>query len=88
MALFFFTKAWPVRLHDPVVKYQIFGAGATRRLAAIVTRSARELAFIFRITLPRCAFTVISLMPRLGTDLLIHQAADNQRHDLPLAPTE
>jgi pimeloyl-ACP methyl ester carboxylesterase len=25
------------------------------------TRSARESAFIFRITLPRCAFTVISL---------------------------
>jgi hypothetical protein len=27
------------------------------------TRSARESAFIFRIILPRCAFTVISLMP-------------------------
>jgi L,D-transpeptidase catalytic domain len=40
-----------------------FQRGATRRLAAIVTRSARESASIFRITLPRCAFTVISLMP-------------------------
>src|SRR5580658_2480726 len=32
-------------------------------LAAIFTRSARESAFIFCITLPRCAFTVISLIP-------------------------
>jgi len=42
---------------------QPFAAGATRSLAAIVTRSARESALIFRITLPRCAFTVISLIP-------------------------
>ena len=27
------------------------------------TNSANDVAFIFRITLPRCAFTVISLMP-------------------------
>ena len=27
------------------------------------TRSASEPAFLLRITLPRCAFTVISLMP-------------------------
>ena len=32
------------------------------RFAAMVTRSAKESAFIFRIILPRCAFTVISLM--------------------------
>src|ERR1700722_14752997 len=38
-------------------------AGAGRSLAAIFTRSARESAFIFCITLPRCAFTVISLIP-------------------------
>ena len=31
--------------------------------AAMFTRSARESAFIFRITWPRCAFTVFSLMP-------------------------
>ena len=31
--------------------------------AAILTRSASELACIFAITCPRCAFTVISLMP-------------------------
>src|SRR2546423_11728474 len=37
--------------------------GATPSLAAILTRSAREPAFIFRITFPRCALTVISLMP-------------------------
>jgi hypothetical protein len=31
--------------------------------AVMVTRSASESALIFRITWPRCAFTVISLMP-------------------------
>ena len=36
---------------------------AWESLAAIVTRSASEPAPIFRITLPRCAFTVISLIP-------------------------
>ena len=45
------------------VKCQSFGPGARRSFAAIFTRSARESAFIFRITLPRCVFTVISLMP-------------------------
>jgi hypothetical protein len=39
------------------------GEGAKRMLAAIVTRSAREPASILRITLPRCAFTVILLIP-------------------------
>ena len=39
-------------------------AAASPSLAAILTRSAREFAFIFRITLPRCAFTVISLIHR------------------------
>jgi hypothetical protein len=42
-----------------------FRGGVRRSLAAIVTRSARESAFIFRIIWPRCAFTVIALMPRL-----------------------
>ena len=32
---------------------QLFGAGASWSLAAIFTSSAREPAFIFRITLPR-----------------------------------
>ena len=49
--------------NDQSVECQPFGAGARRSLAALFTKSARELAFIFRITLPRCAFTVISLMP-------------------------
>ena len=40
---------------------QPFGVDARCSLAAIFTKSARESAFIFRITLPRCAFTVISL---------------------------
>src|SRR5258707_13718787 len=39
------------------------GASGRLSLAAILTRSAREPAFIFRITLPRCVFTVISLVP-------------------------
>src|SRR6266481_7398730 len=43
-------------------RYQAFGIPGRRSLAAIFTKSARESAFIFRITLPRCAFTVISLM--------------------------
>src|SRR5258707_15076639 len=40
-----------------------FLAGARPSLTAIFTRSARESAFIFCIILPRCAFTVISLIP-------------------------
>jgi len=40
-------------------------------LAAIFNRSARESAFIFRIALPRCAFTVIWLMPSSQTHLPI-----------------
>jgi hypothetical protein len=34
------------------------------RRAAILTNSARDSAFIFRIALPRCFFTVTSLMSR------------------------
>src|ERR1700722_15530813 len=34
-----------------------------RSFPAILTRSAMESARIFSMTLPRCAFTVISLMP-------------------------
>ena len=45
------------------VSESAFAAGATPSLAAIFTRSARESALIFRITWPRCAFTVISLIP-------------------------
>lgn len=36
-------------------------ADARLGLAAMVARSARELASVFRITLPRCALTAISL---------------------------
>jgi hypothetical protein len=39
----------------------------------MVTRSASESAFIFRITLPRCAFTVISLMPSLPPTCLFNR---------------
>src|ERR1700704_3383958 len=49
--------------YDRSLECQAVGADARRRLAAIFTKSARERAFIFCITLPRCAFTVISLMP-------------------------
>src|ERR1700728_4810818 len=43
--------------------FREFGSGTIRSLAAIPTRSASESAFIFRITFPRCAFTVISEIP-------------------------
>jgi hypothetical protein len=33
-----------------------------RSLEAMVAKCAKESAFIFRVTLPRCAFTVISLI--------------------------
>src|SRR3979409_2010241 len=52
----------PTREDQPPGGQEPLGGGI-RRLAAIVTRSARESASIFRMTLPRCAFTVISLMP-------------------------
>jgi|SRR5450755_1333485 len=48
---------------DRLLECQPIGAGGGRSLAAIWTRSARESALIFRITWPRCAFTVISLIP-------------------------
>lgn len=40
------------------------GVGRNLRRAAIFTNSARDSAFIFCIALPRCFFTVTSLMPR------------------------
>src|SRR5215470_6919201 len=39
------------------------GAGARLSFMAIFTKCARESAFIFCITCPRCFFTVISLIP-------------------------
>jgi hypothetical protein len=51
------------------------------------TRSASEPAFIFRITLPRCAFTVISLMPS-SPHLFVQPAGDHQCHELPFATAE
>jgi predicted GNAT family acetyltransferase len=40
------------------------GACGSLRRAAIFTWSGNDSAFIFRIALPRCFFTVISLIPR------------------------
>ena len=40
------------------------------------------------MTLPRWALTVISLMPKLGANLLIQQAGDHQVHDLAFAGSE
>src|SRR2546425_2379699 len=56
-------SAWRQQRQRSKPNGQPFGGGARRSVAAIVTRPARESAFIFRITWPRCAFTVISLMP-------------------------
>src|SRR5579864_354127 len=73
-----YRKGYPVfagRLTGPAVKrihsrkknspteHQVFGAEERRSFAATLTSSARESTFIFRITLPRCALTVISLIP-------------------------
>ena len=48
------------------------GEGASLSLSTIFTRSASESAFIFCITLPRCAFTVISLIPSLKATCLFN----------------
>jgi len=37
----------------------------TRSLDAMFTKCAKESAVIFLMTLPLCAFTVISLIPRI-----------------------
>ena len=49
----------------PMGDASLYCAPADRRpsRAAIVTRSGSESAFILRIIWPRCAFTVISLIP-------------------------
>jgi len=54
-------RKWLIPVSFP--ERQVFRARATRSLAAIFTKSARESAFIFWITRPQCALTVISLMP-------------------------
>jgi hypothetical protein len=64
------------------------GPGNSPSSAAMVTRSGRERAFIFRITLPRCPFTVISLMSSSLPTCLLSVARDHERHDLPLARAE
>jgi hypothetical protein len=43
--------------------HQCLGIDARRSLEAIFTKLGTESAFIFCIILPRCAFTVISLIP-------------------------
>jgi hypothetical protein len=44
-----------------------------RSFAAIVTRSGRDFAIILRITRPRWAFTVISLIPSLNAICLFNR---------------
>jgi hypothetical protein len=39
----------------------------------VVGIDRRDSAFIFRIALPRCAFTVISLMPSLSRTCLLNR---------------
>src|SRR5690349_2197095 len=46
---------------------------STPRRSAVVTRSGNERAFILRITWPRCAFTVISLMPSSAATCLLRR---------------
>ena len=64
-----------------LVECQPFGEGAKRMLAAIVTRSAREPASILRIILPRCAFTVISLIPSSPPTCLFNRPRTTNRSD-------
>jgi len=47
---------------DHSMECQPFGARERQSFVAIVTRSASESACIFRMRLPRCIFTVISLI--------------------------
>ncbi len=56
--------------------------------AAMFTRSANESAFILRITLPRWAFTVISLMPRVLPTCLFNMPDTTSTKDVSLASTE
>src|SRR5260370_18463329 len=51
-------------------------------------RSANESAFIFRITLPRCAFTVISLMPSSPPACLFSKPATTNVITFAFAPSE
>jgi hypothetical protein len=67
---------------DRSVECQPFGAGPRPSLAAIFTRSARESAFIFRITL--CLDRDLA-DAEVATDLFIQQAGHDPRHDLPFA---
>src|ERR1700734_2965019 len=59
---------WIVTWTGRAQRHQALGADTPetrvrRSFPAILTRSAIESAFIFSMTLPRCAFTVISVMP-------------------------
>src|SRR5262249_19873789 len=63
-------SVWPNWLRAPSesartpAPSQHFDRERTPRPVAMSTRSGRQRARIFCITLPRCPFTVISLMPR------------------------
>src|SRR2546428_13710050 len=72
----------PIRRWYCSLWYQAFLTSGRLSGAAILTRSAREPAFSFRITCPRCA-AVISLMCRLAATF-IQQAKDDQCHHVPL----
>ncbi len=53
-------------------------------MAAILTKSARDSAFIFAITCPRWIFTVISLVPSSKTTCLF-RIPETTSYDLALA---
>ena len=72
---------WGAQLSKP------FPAVGCPRRSAIFTSSANDLAPIFVITRPRCAFTVISLIEIAG-HLLVQQPTHDERHDLPLPQGE
>lgn len=58
-------------------------ARGARSLAEIITNWANESAFIFRITRPRWAFTVISSDAELRGHPFVEMACYHERHDVP-----
>ena len=54
-------------------------------LSAILTNVARESACILRMALPRCTFTVNSVVPSSDGYLLVDHSSDHQLHDFALS---
>src|SRR5580693_5127801 len=62
-----------IGIQTNALRCQSVAADTTPSLPAILINPTKELAFIFRITLPRCALTVISEMPSIPPTCLFNQ---------------